>query len=55
MQRFDKYKANKIEQYSNLGFIYFDMLLTYTTATLIVVMSVERLQALVRPFSIKDS
>lgn len=55
MNRFDKYLANDIEQHANLGFIYFDMVLTYTTGTLIVVMSVERLLALIRPFSLKDS
>ena len=52
---FDKYLANKIEQYSNLGFIYIDMVLTYTATYIIVIMAIERLMALVRPFSIKDS
>lgn len=52
---FDKYLANMIEQFSNLGFIYVDMVLTYTATYIIVVMAIERLMALVRPFSVKDS
>lgn len=52
---YDKYLSNMLEEYGNLGFVYADMVLTYSTTSLIVIMAVERLMALVRPFSVKDS
>lgn len=52
---FDKYLANAVEVYANLGFVYIDMVLTYSTSSVVVVMALERSIAIVRPFSLKTS
>lgn len=52
---YDKYLANAIEQHANQGVIYVDMILTYTVTSVIVVIAVERLMALTRPFTVKNS
>lgn len=50
----DKYLANAIETHEQLGSIYLDMVLAHTSTAMILVMSMERLLALVRPFTVKD-
>lgn len=50
----DKYLGNRIESYEQLGSIYVDMILSHTSTALILLMSVERLMALVRPFTVKQ-
>ncbi|XP_060578596.1 thyrotropin-releasing hormone receptor-like [Ruditapes philippinarum] len=51
----DKQLANYIEEHMKLGTIYVDMVLAHTSHALIVVMSIERLNALMRPFTVKNS
>ena len=51
----DKYMANMIDEHMKLGSIYIDMVLTYSATLVILVMAVERLMALTRPFTVKHS
>lgn len=51
----DKYFANFIEEHMKLGTIYIDMVFTYSATTVILVMALERLMALTRPFTVKHS
>lgn len=51
----DKYLANVIDEHMKLGSIYIDMVFTYSATTVILVMAVERLMALTRPFTVKHS
>lgn len=48
-------EANYIEEHMKLGSIYVDMVLSHTTVAIIIVMSIERLMALVRPFTVKHA
>ena len=51
----DKQLANYVDEHMKLGTIYVDMVLAHTSHALIVVMSIERLNALLRPFTVKNS
>lgn len=50
---YDAYRANFVEEHMKLGTIYIDVVLTYTSTHLVIVMAAERLYALIRPFTVK--
>jgi len=52
---YDRYLANSIFTHFSFAGGYFDFLMFHATSVLLIVMSVERLQALVSPFTFKQS
>lgn len=54
VQIHDTYRANYIEEHMKIYTIYIDIILTYTSTHLVIVMAVERFIALVKPFKVKD-
>ncbi|XP_045173434.2 galanin receptor 2b-like [Mercenaria mercenaria] len=52
---YDEELANYVEEHMKLGTIYIDMVLAHSSHALIIVMSIDRLNALVRPFTVKNS
>ncbi|XP_052799323.1 G-protein coupled receptor 183-A-like [Mya arenaria] len=51
----NEHMANYIEEHMKLGSIYIDMVLAHTGTGIIIIMSIERLLALVRPFTVKHT
>ena len=52
---FDAHLSNYIETHMKLGIVYLDMIFSYTSSAMIVVMSFDRLVALVRPLHVKST